>query len=89
MQPLEEMDASGRRPYRLLRRSSSLLICERIASIAAREPRIQPITIPISSTAGMKMKCPAVIDRYREPSVRLASRSSVSTRPRRRHSENT
>ena len=31
------------------------------ASCAAREPRIQPMTTPTSSTAGMKMKCADVM----------------------------
>lgn len=31
------------------------------ASFAAREPSTQPITMPMRSTAGMKMKCAEVI----------------------------
>src|SRR4029434_265995 len=33
------------------------------ASAAARDPRIQPMTMPINRTAGMKMKCDAGIRR--------------------------
>ena len=58
---------------------------DRIASIAARDPRIHPMMIPTSSVAGMKMKCPAVTTPYRPPPTRCAWRNSASTRPRRRH----
>ena len=54
--------------------SSARFCCDRIASIAARDPRIQPMMIPTSSVAGMKMKCPAVTTSYRPPGhpLRLA-----------------
>ena len=41
--------------------SLSLFISIANASCAAREPRIQPMTIPTKSTTGMKMKCADVM----------------------------
>ena len=63
----------------------------RSASCAARDPRIQPMTTPTSSTPGMKMKCAAVMSPMavlpsgdggrRCCTRRLTSASSCSTRP--------
>ena len=60
------------------------------ASLAAREPRIQPITIPMKRTAGMKMKWLAGI--YIDFVLRKRSWSAMSwpsMRPARRQSRNT
>jgi hypothetical protein len=56
-----------------LARSSRLRNSAAKASCAAREPRIQPIMTPITSTPGMKMKCADVIS----PIIRLR-RSAAS-----------
>ena len=62
------------------------------ASFAARDPRIQPITTPTRSTAGMKRKWLAgtgAQDFRAAPRRVFTSASSRSTRPRRRQIANT
>ena len=71
---------------RIARTVALLTLLVAAGAPAARDPRIHPMTIPTSSTAGMKMKCPAVTTSYRPPAIRCAWRNSASTRPSRRHS---
>lgn len=54
-------------------RSSRLFLSAAYASCAARDPSTHPITMPMSSTAGMKMKWADVISPKFNAGLRLQS----------------
>ena len=70
--PLKDLPAADKLP-------AAPFLVVAYASRAAREPRIHPITTPTSSTAGMKMKWPAVTGR--RPAAPIADRACACPLP--------